>query len=118
MRDGLLSVEKARTSYGVAVLDDLSGIDEAETARLRGAARMSYRVGIDVGGTFTDFLRDRRDDVRLVHKTSSTPDDPSRRRRRRGSSEIAAALELDLPAFLADVERDRARHDGDARTRC
>ena len=38
---------------------------------------MSYRVGIDVGGTFTDFLL-VGDDVRLVHKTSSTPDDPSR----------------------------------------
>ena len=37
VRDGLVSVEKARASYGVAVLPDLSGIDEAETARLRGA---------------------------------------------------------------------------------
>jgi N-methylhydantoinase A len=37
---------------------------------------VSYRVGIDVGGTFTDFLL-VGDDVRLVHKTSSTPDDPS-----------------------------------------
>ncbi len=37
VRDGLVSAEKARASYGVAVLPDLSGIDEAETARLRGA---------------------------------------------------------------------------------
>jgi N-methylhydantoinase B len=37
VRDELLSPEKARASYGVAVLPDLSGIDEAETARLRGA---------------------------------------------------------------------------------
>jgi len=35
VRDGLLSAEKARSSYGVAVLRDLSGVDEAETARLR-----------------------------------------------------------------------------------
>lgn len=35
VRDGLLSPEKARSSYGVAMLPDLSGIDEAETARLR-----------------------------------------------------------------------------------
>ena len=35
VRDGVLSPEKARASYGVAVLPDLSGIDEAETARLR-----------------------------------------------------------------------------------
>jgi N-methylhydantoinase B len=36
VRDGLLSPQKARASYGVAVLPDLSGIDEAETVRLRG----------------------------------------------------------------------------------
>jgi N-methylhydantoinase B len=38
VRDGLLSPEKARTSYGVAVLPDGSSVDEAETARLRGGA--------------------------------------------------------------------------------
>jgi N-methylhydantoinase B len=38
VRDGLLSAEKARASYGVAVLPDLTGIDEAETGRLRAAA--------------------------------------------------------------------------------
>ena len=37
VRDGLLSPEKARASYGVAVLPDGGGVDEAETARLRGA---------------------------------------------------------------------------------
>ncbi|HEY8582090.1 MAG TPA: hydantoinase/oxoprolinase N-terminal domain-containing protein, partial [Capillimicrobium sp.] len=37
---------------------------------------MSYRVGIDVGGTFTDFLV-RGDEGEIVHKTSSTPADPS-----------------------------------------
>jgi len=31
---------------------------------------MSYRVGIDVGGTFTDFLVLGGDGTRLVHKTS------------------------------------------------
>ena len=35
VRDGLLSVAKARSSYGVAVLDGGREIDEAETARLR-----------------------------------------------------------------------------------
>jgi N-methylhydantoinase B len=35
VRDGLLSPDKARRSYGVALSADLSGIDEAETARLR-----------------------------------------------------------------------------------
>jgi N-methylhydantoinase B len=39
VRDGLLSAGKARASYGVAVRDDLSGIDEAETARLRAGSQ-------------------------------------------------------------------------------
>ena len=47
-----------------------------DRAPARGA-RMSYRVGIDVGGTFTDFLVIGSDGRRIVHKTSSTPDDPS-----------------------------------------
>jgi N-methylhydantoinase B len=38
VRDGLLSPQKARASYGVAVLPDLSGVDEAETVRLRGGS--------------------------------------------------------------------------------
>ena len=37
VRDGLLSPEKARASYRVALLPDGSGVDEAETARLRGS---------------------------------------------------------------------------------
>jgi N-methylhydantoinase B len=36
VRDGLLSVEKARASYCVAILADGSGVDKGETARLRG----------------------------------------------------------------------------------
>jgi N-methylhydantoinase B len=35
VRDGLLSPEKARQSYGVAVTGDGDGVDDAETARLR-----------------------------------------------------------------------------------
>ena len=34
-------------------------------------------VGIDTGGTFTDFVYIQGDDVR-IHKELSTPDDPSR----------------------------------------
>lgn len=36
------------------------------------------RIGIDVGGTFTDFLVAGPDGTHLVHKTSSVPSDPSR----------------------------------------
>ena len=63
---------------------------------------MSYRVGIDVGGTFTDFLV-AGEDTRLVHKTSSTPDDPSRGVVT-GLAELAAQLGLTLAAFVARLE--------------
>src|SRR3954470_5608563 len=37
-----------------------------------------YRIGIDVGGTFTDFtLIDERDGAVHFHKVPSTPADPS-----------------------------------------
>ncbi|MCW2954329.1 MAG: 5-oxoprolinase [Conexibacter sp.] len=63
---------------------------------------MSYRIGIDVGGTFTDFLL-IGEGRRLVHKTSSTPDDPSRGLVV-GLEEIAAQLGLELRAFVARLE--------------
>jgi N-methylhydantoinase A len=63
---------------------------------------MSYRIGIDVGGTFTDFLLIDDDDTRLVHKTSSTPDDPSRGFVN-GLTEIAAIVGLELPAFMEQL---------------
>ena len=63
---------------------------------------MSYRVGIDVGGTFTDFLL-VGDGARLVHKTSSTPDDPSRGVVT-GLEELAARLELTLEGLVARLE--------------
>jgi N-methylhydantoinase A len=64
---------------------------------------MTYRVGIDVGGTFTDFLVLGDDDMRIVHKTSSTPDDPSVGLVT-GLEEIAAGLGLSAGAFLAQTE--------------
>ena len=40
---------------------------------------MSLRVGVDTGGTFTDLVAFNEDDGSLlVHKVSSTPDDPGR----------------------------------------
>ena len=38
VRDGLLSAEAARERYGVAIAEDGRSVDEAATARLRGAA--------------------------------------------------------------------------------
>jgi len=38
---------------------------------------MGYRVGVDVGGTFTDFLVTTDEGSARVYKTSTTPKDPS-----------------------------------------
>ena len=40
-------------------------------------SRVSYRVGIDIGGTFTDIVATGSDGQVFVRKTSSTPDDYS-----------------------------------------
>ncbi|WP_417280810.1 hydantoinase/oxoprolinase family protein [Celeribacter sp.] len=38
-----------------------------------------YRIGVDVGGTFTDFVMENTDDLSVAfYKVPSTPDDPSR----------------------------------------
>ena len=37
---------------------------------------MTYRIGIDAGGTFTDFVAIGSDDSLTVYKTPSNPDDP------------------------------------------
>ncbi|HEY4281347.1 MAG TPA: hydantoinase/oxoprolinase family protein [Conexibacter sp.] len=61
---------------------------------------MSYIVGIDVGGTFTDFVVvDERDWSYRAHKSPSTPDDPSAGLLQ-GLREIAELLELELRDFL------------------
>ena len=111
VRDGLCSRERARaTSTGSSSARPLR-LRRAETARLHGR-RMSYRVGIDVGGTFTDFLVLGADDVRIVHKTSSTPDDPSRAVVD-GPRGDRPAARLGAPVARRRRRRDRARHDGD-----
>ena len=38
---------------------------------------MKYKIGIDVGGTFTDFLLAHEDGTTQIYKVLSTPDDPS-----------------------------------------
>ena len=55
---------------------------------------MSYKLGVDVGGTFTDvFLLNEKDGALEVHKVSSTPDDPSRAIMK-GISEILQDLKI------------------------
>jgi N-methylhydantoinase A len=65
---------------------------------------VSYAVGIDVGGTFTDFVVVDQDDLTYwAHKSPSTPEDPSRGLLN-GLREIAALLELEEAEFLARLD--------------
>ena len=63
----------------------------------------TYKIGIDVGGTFTDFLLMGRDGAGEVFKVLSTPDDPSLAVLE-GLSRMAAGRSLELAGFLARVE--------------
>ena len=64
----------------------------------------SYRIGIDVGGTFTDLVAvDRRGETRLA-KAPSTPQDQSLGVLD-GLERLAEALDLDLAGLLARTER-------------
>jgi N-methylhydantoinase A len=65
---------------------------------------VSYAVGIDVGGTFTDFVVVDQDDLTYwAHKSPSTPEDPSRGLLN-GLREIATLLKLEEAEFLARLD--------------
>jgi N-methylhydantoinase A len=63
---------------------------------------MNYKIGIDVGGTFTDFLLASEDDSSKIYKILSTPHDPSIATMS-GLKEMAADHHLSLPEFLHKV---------------
>jgi N-methylhydantoinase A len=63
---------------------------------------MKYKIGIDVGGTFTDFLLAFDDNSSRIYKVLSTPEDPSLATID-GLNEMAADLNLSLPQFLQNV---------------
>ena len=65
---------------------------------------MMYTIGIDVGGTFTDFLLSDGSGAGRIFKVLSTPDDPSDAVMA-GLAEIAAAEGKPLEAFLGEVQR-------------
>ena len=69
------------------------------------ATARRFKVGIDVGGTFTDFFVREAGREPVIHKVLSTPADPSIGVLT-GLGELAGALEkpLDLATFLGDVE--------------
>lgn len=60
------------------------------------------RIGVDVGGTFTDFLVVEEGGARLIHKTSSIPSDPARAVTK-GLREIAERRGQTVEEFLGEV---------------
>ncbi|HZQ04192.1 MAG TPA: hydantoinase/oxoprolinase family protein [Gaiellaceae bacterium] len=63
---------------------------------------MSYRVGVDIGGTFTDLVVTREDGSTLLWKEETTPDRPERAVQT-GLERVAELLEHDLGSFLSNV---------------
>jgi len=68
-------------------------------------ATKAAKLGIDVGGTFTDFVLARAGEPPLIHKTLSTPADPSIAVVE-GLAQLAAALEppMALADFLGSID--------------
>ena len=62
-----------------------------------------YKIGIDVGGTFTDFVVAAEGDQPRFFKTQSTPEDPSIGVMT-GLQEAAAAYGLSLDQFLGETD--------------
>ncbi len=63
---------------------------------------MSFKIGIDVGGTFTDFLLAADDGSASIYKVLSTPQDPSIATLN-GLAEMASDQNLSLAEFLGRV---------------
>lgn len=64
---------------------------------------MKYKIGIDVGGTFTDFLLTSEDGSSEIYKVLSTPDDPSIGLMN-GLEEMAKAKDIPLQEFIKVVK--------------
>ena len=63
---------------------------------------MAYKIGIDVGGTFTDFLLAEDDGTSYIYKVLSTPKDPSIATIR-GIEEMAKDRNMSTADFLKEV---------------
>lgn len=63
---------------------------------------MAYKIGVDVGGTFTDFLLAEDDGTAYIYKVLSTPKDPSIATIR-GIEEMAKDRNMTTEEFLRQV---------------
>ena len=63
----------------------------------------AYRLGIDTGGTFTDFILSSAGEGIRLYKTPSTPHDPTAAVHD-GLGQIAADIGCDVAAFLQDCD--------------
>ena len=64
---------------------------------------MKYKLGIDVGGTFTDFILISQTGETAIHKTLSTPEDPSIGVMN-GIYDLAKIIDLELDEFVKYIE--------------
>ena len=64
---------------------------------------MKYKLGIDVGGTFTDFILISGIGDTIVHKTLSTPGDPSIGVLN-GIRDLSEIIKVDLEEFVGRIE--------------
>lgn len=64
---------------------------------------MSYKIGIDIGGTFTDIIAISNTGSTTVHKTLSTPEDPSIGFIN-GLREVAEMNNLSFENFINDID--------------
>ena len=64
---------------------------------------MRYKIGIDVGGTFTDFFLVADNGDSIMHKTLYTPEDSSKGFIT-GLKEIAAKLKLSDTEFIDNID--------------
>src|SRR5436853_5141984 len=82
--------------------DNLVSIDLAPLAlqdRHNGVCGMAWMIGVDVGGTFTDFFAfDDADDRIVLHKVASTPSNPAQAVIA-GLRELGANHDVDLSAI-------------------
>src|SRR5437588_11135753 len=74
--------------------------------RKRGRVRVGamYRIGIDVGGTFTDLVAIDQGGATMLAKVASTPEDPSLGVLD-GLAQLAERLGLGRAGLLADTDR-------------